>query len=113
MNPVPGMSARTRVSISPASRTQTRSSSTTSCSGSENEQSKSELVAEILTVHAHEDKNDVRDKDISAYANDSSQNYENKAIPGSNEEGINPDTVCLVSQKDTSDCFQRIIDYTE
>lgn len=43
MNPVPGMSARTRVPMSPASRTQTRSSSTASCSGSENE-SKSESL---------------------------------------------------------------------
>ncbi|CAN4105062.1 unnamed protein product [Withania somnifera] len=44
MNPVPGMSARTRVPMSPITRTQTRSSSTASCSGSENEQSKSESL---------------------------------------------------------------------
>ncbi|XP_059282753.1 uncharacterized protein LOC132036430 [Lycium ferocissimum] len=37
MNPVPGMSVRTKVPMSPASRTRTGSSSTTSCSGSENE----------------------------------------------------------------------------
>lgn len=58
MNPVPGMSARTRVPMSPASRTQTGSSSTASCSGSENEQSKGESVAGFVTVHTHEDTND-------------------------------------------------------
>ncbi|XP_055823858.1 uncharacterized protein LOC129892316 isoform X2 [Solanum dulcamara] len=57
MNPIPGMSARTRVPMSPASRTQTGSSSTASCSGSENE-SKSELLAGFVTIHAHEDTND-------------------------------------------------------
>lgn len=57
MNPVPGMSARTRVPMSPASRTQTGSSSTASCSGSENE-SKSEPLAGFVTVHSPEDTND-------------------------------------------------------
>ncbi|XP_009767174.2 uncharacterized protein LOC107800398 [Nicotiana tabacum] len=88
LNPVPGMSVRTRVPASPASRTRTGSSSTASCSGSENE-----------------DKNDVKSWDISAYANDRSQNYENKAIPGSNEEGNNPEPVCLGLQKNTSNSF--------
>lgn len=68
MNPVPGMSARTRVPMSPASRTQTGSSSTASCSGSENEQSKSESVAGFVTVHAHEDTND-RFQELFEYQN--------------------------------------------
>lgn len=37
MNPVPSMSVRTRVPMSPVSKTQTRSSSAGSCSGTENE----------------------------------------------------------------------------
>ncbi|KAK4714451.1 hypothetical protein R3W88_020358 [Solanum pinnatisectum] len=68
MNPVPGMSGRTRVPMSPASRTQTGSSSTASCSGSENEQSKSESVAGFVTVHAHEDTND-RFQELFEYQN--------------------------------------------
>ncbi|KAH0651190.1 hypothetical protein KY285_031306 [Solanum tuberosum] len=68
VNPVPGMSARTRVPMSPASRTQTGSSSTASCSGSEIEQSKSESVAGFVTVHAHEDTND-RFQELFEYQN--------------------------------------------
>ncbi|KAK4369016.1 hypothetical protein RND71_012808 [Anisodus tanguticus] len=72
MNHVPGLSARTRVPMSPASRTQTESSSTASCSGSKNEQSKSESVAGFLTAHAHEDKNDTSDpfQELFDYQND-------------------------------------------
>lgn len=64
MNPVPGMSARTRVPMSPASRPQTRSSSTASCSGSENEQSKSESL--------QKDTSD-QFKELFDYQNDSSK----------------------------------------
>ncbi|KAJ8532167.1 hypothetical protein K7X08_012090 [Anisodus acutangulus] len=69
MNPVPGMSSRTRVPMSPASRTQTGSSSTASCSGSENEQSKSESVAGFPTAHAHEVTSD-RFQELFDYQND-------------------------------------------
>lgn len=50
MNPIPGMSARTRVPMSPASRTQTGSSSTASCSGSENEVSISTVFLPVTSV---------------------------------------------------------------
>ncbi|CAN4103226.1 unnamed protein product [Withania somnifera] len=64
MNPVPGMSARTRVPMSPPNRTQTRSSSTASCSGSENEQSKSESLQKDSSDHFQE---------LFDYQNDSSE----------------------------------------
>nr|GMC72726.1 uncharacterized protein LOC109187930 isoform X1 [Ipomoea batatas] len=67
MNPVPGMSVRTHVPMSPISKTQTRSSSAGSCSGTENERSTSDgseqqSVFGLPTAEPYENTNDLEDE---------------------------------------------------
>ncbi|XP_009790224.1 uncharacterized protein LOC107806799 [Nicotiana tabacum] len=81
LNLVPGMSVRTRVPVSPVSRTQTGSLSTASCSGTENEVN-------------------------STYANDP---YEHKSILGSTAEANDGEVECLGLQKNTFQSFQELL----
>ncbi|KAJ8556132.1 hypothetical protein K7X08_022890 [Anisodus acutangulus] len=110
LNPVHAMSVRTRVAVSPVSRTQNGSSSTASCSGTENEQSTSDVseqksVVGCVTTQPHKDKNDVKGRVNSTYANDCN---ENKTIIGTSAEANNPEVKCLGLQERTSQRFHEV-----
>ncbi|KAK4727987.1 hypothetical protein R3W88_032904 [Solanum pinnatisectum] len=103
LNPVPAMSARPRIPVSPVSITQTGSFSTTSFSGTENEQSTSDVseqksVVGSITTQLHEDKNDVKGRTYSTYANEP---YNNMTMLGTNAEENNPELKCLSDQNNS------------
>lgn len=103
LNPVPAMSARPRIPVSPVSRTQTGSFSTTSFSGTENERSTSDVseqksVVGSITTQLHEDKNDIKGRTYSIYANDP---YNNMTMLGTNAEENNPELKCLSDQNNS------------
>ncbi|KAK6774743.1 hypothetical protein RDI58_029982 [Solanum bulbocastanum] len=102
LNPVPAMSARPRIPVSPVSRTQTGSFSTT-FSGTENERSTSDIseqtsVVGSITTQLHEDKNDVKGRTYSTYANEP---YNNMTMLGTNAEENNPELKCLSDQNNS------------
>ncbi|CAH9109535.1 unnamed protein product [Cuscuta epithymum] len=84
MNPLPGMSARTQVPMSPSSsRMQIESSSAGSCSGTENERSASDVserqpVIGLLTAESHEDNNKSDDE----FKKRTTQNINDKNLGG-------------------------------
>ncbi|XP_059301287.1 uncharacterized protein LOC132053329 [Lycium ferocissimum] len=105
LNPIPAMGVRTRIPVSPVSRTRTGSSSTASCSGTENEQSTSDIseqrsVVGSVTTQLHEDKNDVKGRADSTYANDI---YKNNTIISTN-----PEVKCLGLEERPSQRFHEV-----
>ncbi|KAL3509133.1 hypothetical protein ACH5RR_028534 [Cinchona calisaya] len=105
LNPLPGMSVRTRVPMSPATRVQPRSSSASTCSKTENEISSLDMngqrsIDDLQTTELHEEKNDLNNKSsqisaksqklgpstnrqggVSSHYNEFSVSTEHKALP--------------------------------
>lgn len=91
LNPVSAMSVRNQIPVSPVSRTRTGSFSTASCSGTDNERSTNDVSEQksavgSIATQPHEDKDDVKGRAYSTYANDL---YDN------------PDVKCLSDQRNS------------
>lgn len=87
LNPVPDMSVRNQIPVSPVSRTQTGSFSVASFGRTGNERSTSDVseqksVVGSVTTQPHEDKDDVKGRAYSTYANDPYDNPEVKCLSG-------------------------------